>query len=81
MPLYEYKCRDCGRVTEVLVRSASSGEEPLCAHCRGRNMDKLISSPGAVMTGSPSPKGTTCCGRDERCGAPPCSSTGTCRRD
>jgi hypothetical protein len=31
--------------------------------------------------GSSNPKGTTCCGMDERCDTPPCSSDGICKRD
>lgn len=35
MPLYEYKCINCGQVTSEL-RSMSEREEPLaCPHCDG----------------------------------------------
>jgi putative FmdB family regulatory protein len=81
MPIYEYKCWDCGQVTEVLARSTHPDPELACRHCRSRNLDKMISSPAAIVMGSSSPKGKTCCGKDERCDAPPCSSSGTCRRD
>lgn len=81
MPLYEYKCRDCGRVTEMLVRSPSAAEPPRCAHCCGRNLEKLISTPAAVTVGGHPAGGKTCCGKTERCDTPPCSLTGGCRRD
>ncbi|MBN2408193.1 MAG: zinc ribbon domain-containing protein [Candidatus Aminicenantes bacterium] len=81
MPIYEYRCRDCGRKTEVLVRSADHDPELSCRHCRSRNLEKMISSPAAVRMGSSSLQGKTCCGNDERCAMPPCSTGGTCRRD
>jgi putative FmdB family regulatory protein len=81
MPIYEYKCQDCGQVTEVLVRSTQPDLEVICHYCQGQNLKKMISSPAAVRMGQPSARGKTCCGKDERCDAPPCSSDGTCRRD
>ncbi|MGQ9673630.1 MAG: FmdB family zinc ribbon protein [Candidatus Aminicenantales bacterium] len=81
MPIYEYKCRDCGRVTEVLVRSKSHEPELRCDYCQSRNIQKIVSSPAAVLRGEASLKGKTCCGKDERCSTPPCSSGGVCQRD
>ena len=42
MPLYEYRCRDCGAETELLVRS--SAEKPVCPKCKGTKMEKKFSS-------------------------------------
>jgi putative FmdB family regulatory protein len=41
MPLYEYECKKCGRITEALQKFS---DPPLsdCPHCKGR-MNKLIS--------------------------------------
>jgi putative FmdB family regulatory protein len=70
MPIYEYRCRDCGGQVEVLVRSGS--EAPRCPSCGGTALEKLLSAP-YVMTRRSRPTGQTCCGREERCEAPPCS--------
>ncbi len=43
MPLYEYRCEKCGRVTEFL-ESFQSRAEHVCPHCRAKRMSKLISS-------------------------------------
>ncbi len=43
MPLFEYRCSDCGGLTTVLVYSWSSGAPPLCARCGGEKLTKLIS--------------------------------------
>ncbi|MBL7184550.1 MAG: zinc ribbon domain-containing protein [Anaerolineae bacterium] len=77
MPIYEYRCENCGEQVEVLVRSEST---PLtCPNCGSLRLEKLLSIP-YVMSGERRPAGLTCCGRDERCEAPPCSTDDVCRR-
>ncbi|MDI6840604.1 MAG: zinc ribbon domain-containing protein [bacterium] len=80
MPIYEYKCEDCGKVTEFFQQSWKQKEAPVCPDCGSRHLSRLISTPGIVGV-SESPKGATCCGRAERCDTPPCSDDGVCRRD
>jgi putative FmdB family regulatory protein len=78
MPIYEYRCADCGTSFETLIRGKRA---VTCPHCGGSSLEKLLSAP-AMLSGSTSrPAGRTCCGRDERCDAPPCSEGGACRRD
>jgi len=43
MPIYEYRCGDCGRVTSVLVRSFATQVTPTCSRCSGTNLRKLVS--------------------------------------
>jgi len=43
MPIYEYRCNACGRVTSVLVRSFSETPEPRCGRCGGTSLRKLVS--------------------------------------
>lgn len=43
MPLHEYRCQDCHRVTSVLEYSWSEGPAPVCANCGGSSMKKLVS--------------------------------------
>ena len=83
MPIYEYECGTCGLVFE---RRQSITDEPLreCPECRGE-VQRLISGGSVFILKNPGNDvmrrgsecslerlGKTCCGRDERCGKPPC---------
>ncbi len=43
MPLFEYRCAACSRVTELLVRSAAAPGKPRCEHCGSRRMSRELS--------------------------------------
>lgn len=79
MPIYVYKCKDCGTVFDFLM--VKKDDNPKCINCASANLEKQPSAPGKVIMGSSQTKGTTCCGRDERCAQPPCSDGNTCVRD
>lgn len=42
MPIFEYKCGQCGHVTEVLTKSRKAAK-PTCEKCGGSEMAKLLS--------------------------------------
>jgi putative FmdB family regulatory protein len=46
MPLYEYRCDDCGRDFEALVRSPS--DRPTCPSCGAGSLTKQFSVPAAA---------------------------------
>jgi len=77
MPVYEYRCHDCGADFEVLVRAGTS---VTCPHCGSSVLEKLISAPFVSSGQGPQQAGRTCCGREERCDAPPCSEGSGCWR-
>ncbi|MFC1893420.1 zinc ribbon domain-containing protein [Chloroflexota bacterium] len=77
MPIYDFKCRGCGKVSEVFVRGAE--QVPHCPDCGSMNLERLMSSSYMFRTSSQAP-GTTCCGRTEVCDTTPCSTGDTCRR-
>ncbi len=41
MPIYEYKCRACGRLTSNFVRNVADEAAPACRHCGGRTARAL----------------------------------------
>lgn len=43
MPIYEYRCSDCGKVSSFLTLSVNSTVEPVCSRCGSRRMTRLIS--------------------------------------
>ena len=43
MPIYEYRCRRCRRVSSILVRSFSAEVHPVCTHCGATDLDRMLS--------------------------------------
>ena len=60
MPLYEYRCKKCGRVSEFLEQ-ADSNKKHSCEHCGSRNMEKLFSAFSArASSGSAAGNSSSC---------------------
>ena len=89
MPTYEYQCEDCGYKFE---RFQSISDKPVekCPKC-DKAVRKIIGSGVGLITKNKNfyfsderknniSSGKTCCGRTERCDAPPCSDDGACKR-
>jgi putative FmdB family regulatory protein len=80
MPIYEYRCQACGAVSEFLT-GVGTDEELVCKQCGSTKMEKLMSVMSFMSHSPQRAAGRTCCGREERCETPPCSSGVGCRRD
>jgi putative FmdB family regulatory protein len=48
MPIFEYKCPQCGYINEVLVKSAES-KPPACPECGYKKTEKQFSNFAAVV--------------------------------
>ena len=48
MPIYDFKCEDCGKVSEIFI--ASMNLTPACPCCESNNMTRLISTRFAVRS-------------------------------
>jgi putative FmdB family regulatory protein len=79
MPIYDFRCQECGKVSEFLLPSSADSRTLACPGCGSQNLERLMSAPGLLR--NPTNSSTTCCGRTERCETPPCSSGGKCTRD
>ncbi len=76
MPIYEYKCNECGKNFEYLVMGNKEPEN--CPSCNSEKVKKLVSSCGFFSKGSGgetvrASAGTSSCGS---CSAMSCSSCG-----
>ncbi len=78
MPIYEYRCDECGTTFDKLIRSSSA---ITCPQCGSASLEKLLSAPTFLSGRTSRQAGHTCCGREERCSAPPCSTESGCRRE
>ena len=43
MPIYEYRCLDCGKRNSLLVLSPSNPPPLTCRHCSGSRLERLLS--------------------------------------
>jgi len=82
MPIYEYKCQNCGQVSQFLKGVSQEEDKLVCKHCGGRKLEKIFPQSFISMGGGSKdlPNRGICCGRDELCGEPPCSDNGMCKR-
>ena len=70
MPIFEYKCEQCGHVMEVLQKSRKAGKQT-CAECGGTDMKKLLSG-FAVRKGSSNSPACDSCAAAPACGGGMC---------
>ena len=67
MPIYEYRCEDCGTKFEKLVRRAAEGSEVECPSCGQKHLKQEFSTFAAHAGGS-----------QKSSEAPMCPSGGMC---
>ena len=79
MPIYEYRCNDCGAVSEVYTGMGELSDPLSCKTCGNSQLLKLMSSATIPVFPTRSTVGT-CCGREERCETPACATGEACRR-
>ncbi|MBI5286034.1 MAG: zinc ribbon domain-containing protein [Deltaproteobacteria bacterium] len=59
MPIYEFKCEDCGKGFEELVLGSNPGIK--CPHCQGERVKRLLSTFGlSTSKGFSSSAGPSC---------------------
>ncbi|HEU0022782.1 MAG TPA: FmdB family zinc ribbon protein [Dehalococcoidia bacterium] len=44
MPIYEFRCVSCGKVSAFFTRSISAALDPTCNHCQSQDMQRRMSS-------------------------------------
>ena len=68
MPIYEYKCNNCGNQFELLVPRVED-KPRACPKCASDSTEKLMSVIGGISMGRSA---------DTPCGATGCPSAGSC---
>lgn len=48
MPIYEFECKSCNRRFEKIVFKPIKEIEIICPNCQSKNVQKVISAPGAI---------------------------------
>jgi len=43
MPIYEYSCQDCRRVSAFLILNLHEPFTPVCRHCGGQGLERILS--------------------------------------
>jgi putative FmdB family regulatory protein len=50
MPVYEYRCANCGKRFSALVGMTAEPDDSRCPHCQSLDTSKLVSRPGRFRT-------------------------------
>ncbi|HTP79228.1 MAG TPA: zinc ribbon domain-containing protein [Bacteroidota bacterium] len=74
MPIYDYRCGECGSTYDVLHKTREIETDVICPSCGSARAVKLMSVPAAVTrTQSAGPRQDSCALGDDCCGGV-CSS-------
>lgn len=58
MPIYEYQCKSCGGISEILVRTSTEPAELHCKRCDSIQLTRLVSRPGLIRSQGGAEAGT-----------------------
>jgi putative FmdB family regulatory protein len=60
MPMYDYRCKNCGEVFEELVFSSNTSDEEIkCPKCGQNKSERLLSAPMISTGGSSNNRSTS----------------------
>ena len=71
MPIYEYRCRACGEISEIF-QGVGEKDDPLqCISCNSTDLEKILSSSSFSFKGELSEgAGSRCCESGVSCANP-----------
>ena len=52
MPMYDYRCVQCGNKFEELIFSWNKDKEIICPNCSSKDSERLIGAPVSIGTSS-----------------------------
>lgn len=50
MPIYEYQCKSCGQISEILLRTLAEPQALHCESCDSADLVRLVSRPGLIRS-------------------------------
>lgn len=56
MPIFEYKCENCGKIYDVFHKSSEIKSDIVCPNCKSNEYKRLISSTAILKINSVSSK-------------------------
>lgn len=69
MPIYDYRCNDCGTTYDIFHKVREVAEDVICPSCNSVHHTRLIGAPSFSMAGkvsgaaeAPSCANSSCCG-------------------
>jgi putative FmdB family regulatory protein len=62
MPLYEYRCKNCGKSFEKMMRWSEADRSPVCPNCQSQDTQKQISTFASLGSSSGSGTSASSCG-------------------
>jgi len=65
MPIFEYQCKECGHVTEVLERPGGRADHK-CGKCGSQDVEKLFSAFGLGRSAASGTSSASCPTRASR---------------
>lgn len=57
MPIFTFRCKDCGEEFEFLTIPGAKNQEPECTKCGSKNLEKMFSAFGLSGLGNCTPEG------------------------
>ncbi len=69
MPIYEFRCAQCGHIQEFILSASGQEVEMKCEECQAEDMERVLSRVNYAMGSSGSASGK---------GASPSATTRTC---
>lgn len=54
MPIYDYKCNECGKTYDVFHKVREVVDDVVCPSCESKNHTRLLSAPNVSMGSSSS---------------------------
>jgi putative FmdB family regulatory protein len=71
MPIYEYRCRSCGEISEIFQGVGEKDDPIKCTSCNSTDLEKIL-SPGSFSfkEGFSAETGSRCCERGVSCENP-----------